>query len=279
MEPWTRRARAPKELLFGDTFGARARGEPQDIFHPEDAFQRKLTQGIGMNINFFLVKTCWLISCPEMSLHHLKLAIFQKCLNITWEVSFGFGCLLGEMASVPLNFPPLQPGKRAVVGPQRLQAPVAIDQWMCKKYEPRLRYHVGFEFHSLSSLFFMNSLRKNNMPRILFCENPASQRMCLRKSWGIRTLVCERSGSGLSQKMFHVCMSYWNIYIMYVYVMSLYYIWWQEITFFCEKLVFSKMLATSRSDWSQNGSWITSMLNPLFAKNQGLVLLKQLLVP
>ena len=183
------------------------------------------------------------------------------------------------MASVPLNFPPLQPGKRAVVGPQRLQAPVAIDQWMCKKYEPRLRYHVGFEFHSLSSLFFMNSLRNNNMPRILFCENPASQRMCLRKSWGIRTLVCERSGSGLSQKMFHVCMSYWNICIMYVYVMSLYYIWWQEITFFCEKLVFSKMLATSRSDWSQNGSWITSMLNPLFAKNQGLVLLKQLLVP
>ena len=68
--------------------------------------------------------------------------------------------------------------------------------------------NVGFEFHSLSSLFFMNSLRKNNMSRILFCENPASQRMCLRKSWGIRTLVCERSGSGLSQKMFHVCMSY-----------------------------------------------------------------------
>ena len=58
MEPWTRRElRAPKELLFGDTFGARARGEPQDIFHPEDAFQRKLTQGIGMNI-IFLVKIC-----------------------------------------------------------------------------------------------------------------------------------------------------------------------------------------------------------------------------
>jgi hypothetical protein len=49
MEPWTRRARAPKELLFG---------EPQDIFLREDAFQWKLTQGIGMNINFFLVKIC-----------------------------------------------------------------------------------------------------------------------------------------------------------------------------------------------------------------------------
>ena len=79
---------------------------------------------------------------------------------------------------------------------------------MCKKYEPRLRYHVGFEFHSLSSLFFMNSLRKNNMPRILFCENPASQRMCLRKSWGIRTLVCSVRSFSKDVPCLHVILKY-----------------------------------------------------------------------
>ena len=45
------RARAKRAFIWRHFW--RARGEPQDIFHPEDAFQRKLTQGIGMNIIFF----------------------------------------------------------------------------------------------------------------------------------------------------------------------------------------------------------------------------------
>ena len=40
------------------------------------------------------------------------------------------------------------------------------------------------------------------MPKNMFCENLVSPRMCLRKSWISRTVVCERSGSDLSQKMF-----------------------------------------------------------------------------
>ena len=77
---------------------------------------------------------------------------------------------------------------------------------------------------SFSKDVFTHVLRKTAMPKNMFCENLVSPRMCLRKSWISRTVVCERSGSDLSQKMFHVCMSYENIYIMYVYVMSLYYI-------------------------------------------------------
>ena len=40
------------------------------------------------------------------------------------------------------------------------------------------------------------------MPKNMFCENLVSPRMCLRKSWISRTVVCERSGSDLSQKIF-----------------------------------------------------------------------------
>ena len=45
---------------------------------------------------------------------------------------------------------------------------------------------------------------KTAMPKNMFCENLVSPRMCLRKSWISRTVVCERSGSDLFQKIFFI---------------------------------------------------------------------------
>ena len=54
---------------------------------------------------------------------------------------------------------------------------------------------------SFSKDVFIHVLRKTAMPKNMFCENLFSPRMCLRKSWISRTVVCERSGSDLSQKI------------------------------------------------------------------------------
>ena len=54
---------------------------------------------------------------------------------------------------------------------------------------------------SFSKDVFTHVLRKTAMPKNMFCENLVSPRMCSRKSWISRTVVCERSGSDLSQKI------------------------------------------------------------------------------
>ena len=112
-------------------------------------------------------------------------------------------------------------------------------------------------------------LRKSCFPKNVFAKILGNQDLGMRKIW-VRSFSKDVPCLYVILKYIHnVCIC--DVAILYMMT--------GNHLFFCEKLVFSKMLATSRSDWSQNGSWITSMLNPLFAKNQGLVLLKQLLVP
>ena len=129
---------------------------------------------------------------------------------------------------------------------------------------------------------------KNRHAKNMFCENLVSPRMCLRKSSISRTVVCERSGSDLSQKIFlpmfcekppcpKICFAkIWfpqgcvcenpgnpgpwfakdqgQIFLKRFAIVKLFVATCahilinEEITFFCEKLVFSKMLATSHSD-------------------------------
>ena len=90
---------------------------------------------------------------------------------------------------------------------------------------------------------------KNRHAKNMFCENLVSPRMCLRKSSISRTVVCERSGSDLSQKIF--------------------------LPMFCEKppcpkICFAKI-------WFPQGCVCENPGNPgpWFAKDQGQIFLKR----
>ena len=50
----------------------------------------------------------------------------------------------------------------------------------------------------LKRFFLPHVLRKTAMPKNMFCENLVSPRMCLRKSWISRTVVCEHFAINLS---------------------------------------------------------------------------------